>query len=295
MTGLAAAAQAAGLFDELGTAWLLLDAELMPWSAKAGELLRDQYAAVGRGRARRAARRGRPRWNRPPPAAWTSRDCWTAPARAPRTRPLFTAAYRRYCWPTDGLAGVRLAPFQLLACEGSGGQSRPHGWHLAWPTGSSRRPRAARAHPPDPVDLADPASVAAATAWWEELTGWRRRGHGGQARREPDPRRRGLVQPGLKVRGREYLRIIYGPDYTEPDEPRTGCAARGLGHKRSLALREYALGLEAARPAGPRRAALARARMRVRRAGARVGTGRPAAVNRTEYRKSLVRAARTCA
>jgi protein phosphatase len=53
----------------------------------------------------------------------------------------------------------------------------------------------------------------------------------------------GLVQPGLKVRGREYLRIIYGPDYTEPanlDRLRQ----RSLAHKRSLAIREYALGLE---------------------------------------------------
>ena len=41
------AAESAGLFDELGTSWLLLDAELLPWSAKAGQLLRDQYAAVG--------------------------------------------------------------------------------------------------------------------------------------------------------------------------------------------------------------------------------------------------------
>jgi hypothetical protein len=52
----------------------------------------------------------------------------------------------------------------------------------------------------------------------------------------------GLVQPGLKVRGREYLRIIYGPDYTE----HLGVLRqRALGHKRSLALREYALGIEA--------------------------------------------------
>jgi hypothetical protein len=40
----------AGLFAELGTSWLLLDAELLPWNVKAGPLLRDQYAAVGRGR-----------------------------------------------------------------------------------------------------------------------------------------------------------------------------------------------------------------------------------------------------
>ena len=44
---LRAAAETAGLFDELETPWLLLDAELLPWSAKAGQLLRDQYAAVG--------------------------------------------------------------------------------------------------------------------------------------------------------------------------------------------------------------------------------------------------------
>jgi protein phosphatase len=54
----------------------------------------------------------------------------------------------------------------------------------------------------------------------------------------------GLVQPGLKVRGREYLRIIYGPDYTEP-EHLDRLRQRAVGHKRSLALREYALGLEA--------------------------------------------------
>jgi protein phosphatase len=59
-----------------------------------------------------------------------------------------------------------------------------------------------------------------------------------------DPGRRRLAQPGVKVRGREYLRIIYGPDYTEPANLER-LRARNLGHKRALALREYALGLEA--------------------------------------------------
>jgi protein phosphatase len=56
--------------------------------------------------------------------------------------------------------------------------------------------------------------------------------------------RRGLAQPGVKVRGREYLRIIYGPDYTLPGNLER-LRERGLGRKRSLALQEYALGLEA--------------------------------------------------
>src|SRR5205823_2753388 len=38
---------AANFWDELGTQWVCLDCELMPWSAKAQELLKAQYAAVG--------------------------------------------------------------------------------------------------------------------------------------------------------------------------------------------------------------------------------------------------------
>jgi protein phosphatase len=55
---------------------------------------------------------------------------------------------------------------------------------------------------------------------------------------------KGLVQPGIKCRGREYLRIIYGPEYTLPEHLER-LKSRGLGTKRSLALREFALGLEA--------------------------------------------------
>jgi hypothetical protein len=52
------------------------------------------------------------------------------------------------------------------------------------------------------------------------------------------------VQPGLKCRGREYLRLIYGPDYTEPSQLER-LRRRGLGRKWGLALREYALGVAA--------------------------------------------------
>ena len=87
--------------------------------------------------------------------------------------------------------------------------------------------------------------MAAGIAWWEDAHRVRWRGHGGQAVRQPDPgRAQGLAQPGIKVRGREYLRIIYGPDYTEPANL-ARLRDRNLGRKRSLALREYALGLEA--------------------------------------------------
>ncbi|NUP32703.1 MAG: polynucleotide kinase-phosphatase, partial [Streptomycetaceae bacterium] len=94
------------------------------------------------------------------------------------------------------------------------------------------------------VDVRDPGQVAAGIAWWEELTG-----AGGEGMvvkplaAEADRPVGTRVQPGVKVRGPEYLRIIYGPDYAEPEHVER-LRHRHLGHKRSLALREHALGLE---------------------------------------------------
>jgi protein phosphatase len=241
---LRSAVSASGLWDELETSWLLLDAELLPWSAKAGDLLRDQYAAVGA--AARAAL---------PAAVATLRevagrgldvaDLLARTESRAANAEAFRDAYGRYCWPTDGLSGVRLAPFQLLATERATYAARDHGWHLA---------TLARLAAADPdlviptrhvvADTTDPASEAAATAWWEELTGAGGEGMVVKPFGNLTRAKRGLVQPGVKCRGREYLRIIYGPDYTEPanlDRLRV----RRLNMKRSLALREYALGLEA--------------------------------------------------
>jgi PNKP (polynucleotide 5'-kinase/3'-phosphatase) family adenylyltransferase-like protein len=158
---------------------------------------------------------------------------------------LFTAAYQRYCWPVDGLGGVRIAPFGLLASEGASHAARPHAWHLSV---------ASRLAAADPglfaatrhvmADTSDPDSVAAATDWWLSLTAT---GGEGMVVKPADGLVRGrkdIAQPGLKVRGREYLRIIYGPDYTEPANL-ARLRAREVGRKRSLALREYVLGLEA--------------------------------------------------
>jgi protein phosphatase len=241
---LAAAAESAGLFSELGSSWLLLDAELLPWSAKAGPLLRDQYAAVGAA-ARSALPAATAALER---AAGRGLDVG---ALLDRTREreanaaAFTDAYRRYCWPTEGLAGVRIAPFQLLAFEGTAGHARPHSWHLE----VADRLVAADRGLITPTrrffaDTTDASSVAAAAAWWTELTAGGGEGMVVKPAANLTRGRRGLVQPGLKVRGREYLRLIYGPDYTGPDNLER-LLTRGLGHKRSLALREYALGLEA--------------------------------------------------
>jgi protein phosphatase len=241
---LRSAATEAGLWDELGTGWLLLDCELLPWSAKAKELLREQYAAVGA--AARAVLPVAVQGLKTAAAAGidVSGLLERTTARASNAD-AFTEAYRRYCWPVNGLDGVSLAPFQVLATEGKSHHERDHDWHLSM---ADRLVEAA----PDlvrttrrlVVDTADPASVSSGVTWWEELTGSGGEGMVVKPFANLTRTRRGLAQPGLKVRGREYLRIIYGPDYTEArhlDRLRD----RNLGHKRSLALREYALGIEA--------------------------------------------------
>ncbi|HWM98282.1 MAG TPA: polynucleotide kinase-phosphatase, partial [Streptosporangiaceae bacterium] len=247
LAGVREAAEETGLFAELDTSWLLLDAELIPWNVKAGQLLRDQYAAVGA--AARASL----------PAAASALE--QAVARGlpgvgellDRTRSrlanadAFTAAYLRYCWATDGLAGVRLAPFQLLATEGAVYHDRPHLWHLAL---ADRLAAAGRGLITSTRRIcADTGDPAPAIRWWEELTeaggeGMVVKPAANLTLHASGPGQQSLVQPGLKVRGREYLRLIYGPDYTEPANL-TRLRQRALSHKRSLALREYALGLEA--------------------------------------------------
>jgi protein phosphatase len=238
------AVTAAGIFDELGTDWLALDAELLPWSAKARELIRHQYASVGA--AARAVL----------PDAVAVLDAVADRGQdvaALRDRmssrfgnaTAFVTAYGRYCWPTDGLDGVRIAPFQVLAgARESFASTRDHGWHLAvLDRVVSAAPDRLVSTDRLVVDVTDEASRDAAAHWWEAMTDTGAEGmvvkpYGGRVRGA-----HGLVQPGVKCRGREYLRIIYGPDYTEAaslDRLRD----RGLGRKRSLALREYALGLE---------------------------------------------------
>ncbi len=93
------------------------------------------------------------------------------------------------------------------------------------------------------MDVTDPDSQAEGVRWWTELT--ERGGEGMVVKPHNFILRgsRGLAQPAVKCRGREYLWIIYGPDYTT-DENLSRLRSRGLGHKRSLALGEFALGIE---------------------------------------------------
>jgi protein phosphatase len=241
---IAAAMQRSGLWDELATSWVCLDTELMPWSAKAQELLRSQYAAVG-STSRRALADA--------VSALQSYASRTGQGHALveryRSRATdadgFVTAYRGYCWPVASIDDLEIAPFHLLASEGRVHVDRDHTWHMEMLARlSAADPELISATPNVLVTLGGEESERSAVGWWEQLTAsggegmvvkplsWLARGA------------RGLTQPAVKCRGREYLRIIYGPEYTEPEHLER-LRARSLGAKRSLAIREYALGLEA--------------------------------------------------
>lgn len=233
----------AGLWDELQTDWVCLDCELMPWSAKAQELLRQQYAPTGA-----AARAG---------LRQAVSALMLASERQPDAKPLldwyrergdmagkYVEAYRRYCWPVHAIADLKLAPFHILATEGAVHSDKEHIWHMQIAGRLAQiDPELILATPYKLIDLEHDASRADGIAWWEELTAAGGEGMVVKPLGFISRNRRGLVQPAIKCRGREYLRIIYGPEYTAPQHLER-LRARGLSTKRSLALREFALGME---------------------------------------------------
>jgi protein phosphatase len=233
----------AGLFEELDTDWACLDCELMPWSAKAQELITSQYAAVGAA-AGIALPEAIVALERAEASGSDVKDLLKRTEERAQLAKLYVDSYRRYCWPVASVADLKLAPFHLLASERGVHVDKDHGWHLATLAKlCDGGDPLLLATPSLIVDLTDPNSTADGVRWWEELTG---RGGEGMVVKPLEflaRGRRGLVQPALKCRGQEYLRIIYGPEYTMP-ENLNRLRSRGLSVKRSLALREFALGIE---------------------------------------------------
>jgi protein phosphatase len=156
----------------------------------------------------------------------------------------YRAAYNRYVAPFSGIDDLQIAPFHLLASEGAVHCDKDHLWHM------SKAHRFAAADPSlliatafKRIDLGDPAEVGDAIMWWETMTAAGGEGMVVKPLEFISHGQKGLLQPAIKCRGREYLRIIYGPHYDRPENLER-LKNRGLGHKRSMALREFALGLE---------------------------------------------------
>jgi protein phosphatase len=234
-------------WEDFNTDWVCIDSELMPWSAKAQKLHAEQYAPVGR-----AGRDGLSAASSAIQNAMAALDessellsaLLTETASREDALRRYTDAYRQYCWTVKSVEDYRIAPFHLLATEGKTWANQNHIWHMdtikKYMTGT------------DPifvatnhmlVDVLDDSSVQAGIDWWLRLT---ESGGEGMVVKPFDfisTKGSELLQPAVKCRGREYLRIIYGPEYTLGGNLER-LKKRSLSRKRNLALNEFALGIE---------------------------------------------------
>jgi protein phosphatase len=248
-----------GFWHKFETQWVCLDCELMPWSAKAQELIKSQYAAVGSS-ATAALTETISALEQVAKRSDFERE-FTVPKNS-SSQPIdiekllrwykkrfemvkdYQNAFRHYCWPVKSIRDLKLAPFHVLATEKSVHVDKDHEWHMTTIHDFCMNDsNILLSTPYKIVDLNDPQSQQEALGWWEELTG---KGGEGMVVKPYDfisKGKRGLIQPAVKVRGKEYLRIIYGPEYTAKRHM-DRLRGRNLGRKRSLALREFALGIE---------------------------------------------------
>ena len=254
------ALEKASFWDKFDTQWVSLDCELMPWSAKAQDLLKNQYAAVGSS-AEAALAETISALEKVTKRSDLETDYTVAKNSSSQPADInkllrwysnrlemvnaYRNAYRNYCWPVESLNDLKLAPFHVLATEKSVHVDKDHEWHM-----STIHEICAQdsdillSTPYKIVDLNDPQSQQEAAKWWEEMTSG---GGEGMVVKPYDfiaKGKRGIIQPAVKVRGREYLRIIYGPEYTAKKHMER-LKGRNLSRKRSMALREFALGVEA--------------------------------------------------
>jgi protein phosphatase len=239
-----AALTTSNFWQELDTDWVCLDCELMPWSAKAQELIRQQYAPVGiaakvtldRSSQLLAQARSRGVDVKDSVEHYRSRQQLAAD---------YTTAYRQYCWTVNSIDDFKFAPFHILATEGKVHTDKTHLWHLNQIAKFCQvDSNLLLATNYQVINLLHGEQIDRGVNWWLDLT---QKGSEGMVVKPINfivKGDKGVLQPAVKCRGQEYLRIIYGAEYTLPDNL-DRLRQRGLSLKRSLASREFALGIEA--------------------------------------------------
>ncbi|PZO44552.1 MAG: polynucleotide kinase-phosphatase [Pseudanabaena frigida] len=232
-----------GFWEQFQTDWVCLDCELMPWSVKAQALLRQQYASVGVA-ANQSLSQAIASLQQATERGLDVSSLLDQYQQRHQLAGQYVAAYRRYCWNVDSIEDLKLAPFHILATEGKVHIDRNHEWHMqqiAQVCQADRNLLLATEY--RLVNLNDAASQLEGIQWWQELTTKGGEGMVVKPLEFINETKKGLIQPAVKCRGQEYLRIIYGAEYSLPQNL-DRLRQRGLSVKRSLALREFALGIE---------------------------------------------------
>ncbi|PGY05668.1 polynucleotide kinase-phosphatase [Bacillus sp. AFS031507] len=230
-----------GYFEKYNTDFVLMDAEILPWNLKAKELIMNQYAHVGEmallDRSKLQEQLKKALDNGKDVSSWLEET-----SEKIRNAQVFNEVYQKYCWETEGLAGIEIAPFHTLAHSNETFFDKPHTWHMEKNKEFSVLSDLFMETEYRIVN--DEDSMKSAIEWWEEMT---EDGHEGFVVKPESyvARHKGkLLQPAIKVRGRKYLHIIYGIDYLQP-ENLSRLKQRNAGKKQRNALKEFALGVEA--------------------------------------------------
>lgn len=225
-------------FEQFNTSFVLMDAEILPWNLKAHRLIDQQYETV----AENALMDRYKIIEKLKATEHVDVTSWMEEyTEKYKNAARFDAVFRNYCWPTNELSGIQIAPFHILAHSSATNFHQPHSWHMKMN-----------------AYLAENSSLFIATEyrlieseqdeqevinWWKDMT---ENGHEGIVIKPFDFQayhKGKLLQPAIKVRGREYLRIIYGMDYTNEDTMKK-LKQRNPSRKMKNALLEFKLGME---------------------------------------------------
>ncbi|HBW38451.1 polynucleotide kinase-phosphatase [Desulfosporosinus sp. BICA1-9] len=228
-------------FTKNKTDFVLLDAEILPWNLKAKELISAQYAHVSEvaimdrqrmlDKLQEAERNG---WEVNP---------WLEEFKSKlESAEVFRAVFQKYCWDTQGIEGIKIAAFHVLAYSKRTNFDQPHLWHME--QGRELVQISDLFIETEYKVVKDEASEKEAIRWWQEIT---EDGHEGFVVKPETYIARNnkgrLIQPAIKVRGRNYLHIIYGIDYLQ-SKNLARLKQRNVSRKQRHALMEFALGIE---------------------------------------------------
>lgn len=235
---------ASGIWESIEANWLLLDCELMPWAISNEPIqgvteLYTGLAAVGLESLEITIEtlKGLSKTND------IAHTLVSSLSEDHNNLLSYRDVYRNYCKPVSKLEDIQVAPFHILASDKGLYTHASHEWHLKIAEILSEK---------DPldviqktehiyVDLSSEKEQEEAIEWWTELT------HAGVEGMVIKPlhftefNNDALVQPAIKCRGKDYIRMVYGPNYLNHLD---ALRQRVTTTKERLAFFEFALGTE---------------------------------------------------
>jgi polynucleotide kinase-phosphatase len=233
-------------FDEMNTDLLVIDAEILPWNLKASGLITKQYGLTSNAAIHKRKTHVERLLSFQETRSINIQDEIDQAKHLLENAEKFHKAFTYYCWDNDvrKLEGIKIAPFHILAFSHKTNFDENHVWHMVQGIRLAELSDLMMQTEHKVLDLNDEHAVKEITRWWLEMTA---EGHEGMVIKPLDfisyNQHEDIIQPAIKVRGREYLRIIYGMDYLD-EENLSIIKKRSASKKMKNALNEFKLSME---------------------------------------------------